>query len=179
MYREQAVEAMMRILGEERRRPTTAYQRTNVPVFLQLLVPAELNEGRNRRPRSVKEDPRQYEVTGKNYELLMRLFSGVDADTKQDLVEVALHTVKSGGACSKTSTNHYPSYNSHVSDTPLIAEFCVRTGNSERLFHAVSEASVPTHAIVLMLLQIEEILVLNFNLFHPEEPKKGPGGSNL
>ena len=87
MNREQAVEAMMRILGEERRRPKTRYKLADTHPLLQILVPAQLNEIRKDRPRSVKEDPREFEVAGKNYELLMLLFSGVDLETKQDLVE--------------------------------------------------------------------------------------------
>jgi hypothetical protein len=174
MNREQAVEAMMRILGEERRRPNTRYKLADAHPLLQILVPAQLNENRKDRPRSVKEDPREFEVAGKNYELLMLLFSGVDLETKQDLVEVVLQTVTNGGACSRITTNYFPSYCNQVSDLPLIAEFCVRTGNHERLFRAISEAPVPTPAIVLMMLQVEEMLALNFDIFEPEMLKKIP-----
>jgi hypothetical protein len=172
MTREQAVEAMLRIFGEERRRPTTTYRKTTANPLLQLLVPVELHENRKQRPRIVKENPSEYEVAGRNYELLMRMYSQLDPETKLDLIHVTLQLVSRGGASCRKSTEHYPSYYDEVSDLPLIAEFCVRTGHVEELLRSVAEVAVPTSAIVLLLMQIEEIVALNFDVLRPNEIKK-------
>jgi len=171
MNQKQALEAMVHILNEERRRPTTTYQKANAHPLLQMLSPAELHSQRQQRPRNVRENPTDYEITGQNYALLLKLYAQVDAELKENLVSVALQLVGRGGECRKrSSAQHvYPTYYDMVSDLPLIAEFCIRTGNTERLFRELGNIAAPTKAIVLMLMQIEETLALNWNLFRPEE----------
>jgi hypothetical protein len=54
------------------------------------------------------------------------------------------------------------------SELPLLAEFLVRRGDKQLFIRAVGEAS-PSPGLTLLLMQLEEMITLNFTLFTDEE----------
>jgi hypothetical protein len=54
------------------------------------------------------------------------------------------------------------------SELPLLVEFLVRRGDKQLFIRAVGEAS-PNPGLTLLLMQLEEMITLNFTLFTDEE----------
>lgn len=184
-----AREAMARILKEERQRPTIRYkdnlsdikQSTNgnpianmAAVFERLSRP-NIAQEQAMKVRPVWEKPEVYSLGGTNYDLLVLLFTRLGADARETCIDAMLRYLGGGGETSRsTGVVHYPTFDWQVSDTPLIAEFLVRLGEAERLFRASAEAQIPTHGTALMLMQVEEMIALNFNVFSESELKRLP-----
>jgi hypothetical protein len=74
----------------------------------------------------------------------------------------------------QNSGGYYASINGEVSDLPLIAEFCIRTGYLKELLEATKVSIVPTASLAMMLREIEEMIALNFNLFSDAELETMP-----
>ena len=64
--------------------------------------------------------------------------------------------------------------NGYVSELPLVAEFCIRTGNAEPFFEATTKPRMPSQALAIMMMQLEETIALNFNVFSNEQLEKIP-----
>lgn len=177
---------MARILHEERQRPTIGYvdNRSDLVANLQgrpLVNTAVLEEPRYKRlnitamreqkTRLVSEKPNLYSFGGSNYETMLLLFEQVNKADRGEFIEKLLTFVESGGFCTGTAGHHFPKFQGYVSDLPLVAEFCIRNGYTERLFTATAKAKVPTPGLALMLMQLEETIALNFTLFGKQELK--------
>lgn len=172
---------MARILHEERQRPTIGYRENwsdvkaqGSPLLAMALVGTRINLSamRGQRPRLVYESPQIYSFGGKNYDLLSLLLSQVGSLDRDAFIEKVLSFVECGGFCSRTASHHFPQFQGLVSDLPLVAEFLIRNGYSERLFAATAKAKVPTPGLALMMMQLEEMIALNFTLFSTEELRK-------
>ena len=61
-----------------------------------------------------------------------------------------------------------------MSDTPLIAEFCVRTGYLLRLLDTLQKIKTASAGILLLLVQLEEMIAFNFNVLSPKELEEMP-----
>jgi hypothetical protein len=55
--------------------------------------------------------------------------------------------------------------NGQSSMLPLIAEFCVRTSHLTELLEATKKPKLPTASLAMMVMELEEMVALNFNLF--------------
>ena len=177
---------MARILNEERQRPTIEYpdNRSDLKANLEgrpLINMAVLEEPRYKRPtihamreqktRLVSEKPQVYSFGGGNYETLLLLFNQVSQSDRDQFIEKLLTFVESGGVCTQMAGYHFPKFQGYVSDLPLIAEFCIRNGYTERLFISTTKAKVPTLGLALMMMQLEETIALNFTLFSEQKLK--------
>jgi hypothetical protein len=184
---EEAVEAMSRILHEERQRPTARYKqrpefevgkRKKQSVILttaitDLAYQVNLAQERRKRPRRVEADTDIYEFGGANYDLLLRLFGEVREKDREKFIDEALKLIRNGGYRVKALNEaHFPTFNSFISDTPLIAEFCIRTGHFKQLLESAAKVERPTDGLALMLRQIEETIALNFDLFSKQQLKQ-------
>jgi len=187
----QAIDAMARILYEERQRPTIKYTDNlsdvidpaagrGLSAFAKLangMLGGRLNlvEARKSHLRQVWERPEAFSFGGINYDLLLRLYNGVPGNDRGDFLEAMLMFVKKGGYVGEAgATYHFPTFQGHISDMPLIAEFCIRTGNTRRLMEAAGAAEKPTNGLALMMMQIEETIGLNFNIFAENELRQLP-----
>jgi hypothetical protein len=183
---EEGIEAMSRILHEERQRPTAGYKQrpefevgetgkrtfTLTTAVTGLALQVNLAQERKKRPRRVQQDTDIYEFGGANYELLLRLFGEIRESDRARFIEEMLKFVRNGGYRTKVATElHFPTFNTFISDTPLIAEFCIRMGHFKELLEAAATVKFPTDALVIMLMQIEETVALNFDLFTKEKLK--------
>jgi hypothetical protein len=184
----EAVEAMSRILFEERVRPTSRYkQKVAWPVtkegespLLAMVNAAQiaaaginLVQERQKHPRRVQEDADLYEFGGTNYDLMLRLLGEVETKDRELFFSEMLSFVSAGGYLTKVgSETHFPTFLMTISDVPLIAEFCIRTGHLTELFDAILRITKPTNGLVLLLMQLEETISVNFDLFSREELKQ-------
>jgi len=181
----EAIEGMARILNEERERPTISYSDNwsdlnslkGQPLanFASLAIPIykrlNITPMREQKPRLVSETPKLYSFGGSNYETLRLLFHQVKELDRDEFIEKLLSFVECGGFCTRMSEHHFPKFQGYVSDLPLIAEFCVRSGYTERLFKAAAKSTTPTRGLALMLMQLEETIALNFTVFRNQELK--------
>jgi hypothetical protein len=155
----EATRKAAQILNEERARPTISYApdtgKDLVTALTRLPLMQTYVEERRRRPRVVHESPDEFRFRGTNYELLLALFSQVSTGDRPSFVAFLV------SRWSKLAS-------SSSGDVPLIAEFCIRTGNKEALVDAIQKAPL-TLGLVAVLHQLEETIALNFNLFSDDE----------
>ena len=181
-----AIAKAAQILDEERVRPTVTYEATLMDGEAQLMPSSGawavvaafgqvgraqvLSSERRQRPRPVHETADGFKFKSRNYELLLALFSQVEADDRSPFVASLLSRVSHPSSlfAVRSSQSRFPSWNSYSSELPLVAEFCLRIGSKEELFRAISQASL-TPGLIVLLMQIEETVALNFTLFSDTE----------
>jgi hypothetical protein len=173
------------ILTEERRQPTTGYRQTGHGWIDQvaLLVQGERDEAtrfadarrmsiidlRKQSPRVVCEHPDAYEFQSVNFDLLNALFDQLHEDHRDEFIAGLLHLVEHGGNNVTYPKYFFPKFDGVISDLPLISEFTVRNGYADELFASLGRAKSPTSGLALMLMQLEEMVALNFNIFSEAE----------
>jgi hypothetical protein len=160
MERGEAFEKATQILHDESVRPTLSYDASLDRISragIALENARKYSQQRQPRPRSVHPFPNEFEFKSVNYDLLMTLYSQVQASERSDFI-VALLGRRSGS----TSSN---------SELALLAEFCVRTGHKPELIQAIRE-SPTTRGLARLLEQLEDTIQLNFNLFSDGELKQ-------
>jgi hypothetical protein len=105
-----------------------------------------------------------------NFDLLRILFGQIQ-ECERDLFVVDILARISSEKASKYFKDEarFPCYRRSMSELPLVAEFCVRLGYSRNLIEAVSRAEKSTIGLVVLMLELEEMIALNFNLFGDQE----------
>lgn len=172
------------ILDEERMRPTVSYEpvppnpqlaggskaMAALAVFGHLGNAQTLSYEHKQRPRRVHESPDQFLLKSVNYELLLALFSQVPVSDRPAFADALITRARRQTAVRRTEDKYgrFPSWDYCVSETPLICEFCIRVEFKTKLIRAISESPL-THGIVLLLMQLEETIALNFNVFSEHE----------
>lgn len=192
----EAWDRVQRILVEERVRPTVGYhdrvyelrqQDQGKPFSEELLEITgrwsklymnprlNLTKDRQYRPRLVHEFPGEYVFRSENFDLLSIVFGQLAAEDRVGLIHVMTRWLSGRDCFRKTDNVHiYPAYRNMVSEFPLIAEFLVRRGHAKDLFEALSEINNPTIPLVLLFLELEDMIALNFTLFSDEELREIP-----
>jgi hypothetical protein len=120
---------------------------------------------RKQSPRDVCEDPEAHEFQSVNFDLLNALFGQLHENSHDEFLAGLLQLVEHGGNTVAYPQYFFPKLDGVISDLPLIAEFTIRNGYTEELFAALGRAKQPTRGLALMLLQLEEMVSLNFNIF--------------
>jgi hypothetical protein len=86
-----------------------------------------------------------------------------------------LKLVKSGTTNHKSLTGaHFPNFENYTSCLPLLAEFCFRTDNTAAFFASLQDIKLPTKGTAILLMQLEETIALNYDLFTHSELKEIP-----
>lgn len=165
---QEALQKLNQILDEERAHPTTSYAMVTGSETLDALFLLTLPHLRSSRPRVVQEKPQHYKLESINYDLLRALFSHVDSQRERALVAGMLSRVSHPDSFRRTNASVFPSWYNYVSETPLVAEFCIRNRAKAPLFQAISESQF-TLGLLLLLKQLEELLAFNFNLLTEEQ----------
>src|SRR5262249_46126737 len=131
---------------------------------------------RNERPRPVTETPQIFQFYGTNFHLLKSIHDDLMKDGREQLINYVLQRVESSGTrvYSRPANYAFPSFDGMVSELPLVAELCIRTGNVERFFAATAKPTAPTNSSAIMTVQLEETIALNWNLFSNEQLEKIP-----
>jgi len=169
-----AVEKAQRILVEEQKKPTRSYKYardtgataglTNESL-MKLAAHATLMSDRQECPRDVHEDPKEYKFESVNFDLLVKIFHQVQETERPQFMAALLKLVERPFPAQPVSMQSFPSVNGKSSMLPLIAEFCVRTGHLNELLEATKIPKFPTASLAMMVMELEEMVALNFNLF--------------
>jgi hypothetical protein len=182
----EALEKAARIMEEEQVQPTLAYRYVSsawpsnqlyqqytlekqgwTPVMAAI---SGLATERKERPRQVYEDPKLYVFESINFNLLVKIFSQVAESDRAKFVSALLDYVRKPIAARAQKQRYYfPSFRGGTSALALLAEFCIRTGHLKELLVATAEPKMPTASLAIMLIEIEEMIALNFNLFSDSE----------
>jgi hypothetical protein len=188
----EAIKAASQILDEERARPTVEYTdmanayvsdaRGFTPDQIALLrtitSTPRFNLGHQRTldPRPVSEHTFIYKFASVNFNLLMSVYSQLNEPDRTHLFYYVLRRVEAGGSgTSEKPPNYYfPVLGNRVCELPLIAEFCIRTGNFEAFFVATAKPQNPTVPFALMLMQLKETVALHWDLFSDDQLARIP-----
>lgn len=184
--------AVDQILDEERERPTIGYEdianeqlkRYKEITPEELAAVAKITSVprknlwalRKESPRQVMEIPHIFQFSGVNFDLMMSVYGGVNESERPQLLGFLLHRLESGGThpCNKPEQYAFPSFHGMVCELPLIAEFCIRTGNAEHFFAATAKPKMPTYSLAIMMMQLEEMIALNWDWLSNEQLRDLP-----
>jgi hypothetical protein len=187
----EATAAINQILNEERERPTISYEdvanewvkRSNEMTPEEIATWSKITSvprknlwtRRKEHPRPVTETPQIYQFSGTNFDLLMSVYGRLTPVERPQLIEYILRRVQSGGTRTYPKPENYvPSFDGKVCELPLIAEFCIRTGSIEPFFAATAKPPMPTPALAIMMIQVEDTIALNWNWFSNEQLQEIP-----
>jgi hypothetical protein len=125
----------------------------------------------------VHESTDLYVFKSENFNLLQILFSQLTKDDRPSFIQALLERISgktTARRADKSEDKIFPSWNGFVSELPLVVEFCIRTGYSRDAIQATGESRRLSPGLVLLLIQLEEIIALNFNLFSDSELAQMP-----
>jgi hypothetical protein len=167
----EALDKARRILIEEQSKPTVGYTYVGVaptsPGALAMGAAALLllRSERTQRPRKVYENPKEFKFESLNFDLLVIIFNQVMANERPQFVAGLLKFVEKAFPAQRNVIHGFPSLNQQSSMLPLIVEFCVRAGHLDKLLEATKVPKYPTASLAIMIMELEEMVALNFNLF--------------
>jgi hypothetical protein len=177
-----APESAIQILNEEFARPTLDY-RVNAElgstpgarIVTNIMAMMPLSKIRKKKVRDVFEVPEMFILSGTNYKLLTAVTAQLDEESRPKFIADLLKHIEAGGGAGRfCQRQHFPSLNSYVSYFPLIGEFCIRMGYAEQLFSAAAKVTVPTASITLLMMQVEDMISLNFDVFSEAQLQEIP-----
>lgn len=166
---QQAIELTHKTLLEERTSPTVRYMLRAPVAFAAAPAAVALTE-RGQHPRTVRENPGIHRLTSDNYSLLSGLYSELVEADKVRFIETLSMRVADERAYSNpvNDVRGAGAWRSCRSELPLIAEFLVRQKRAGSLLAALKKAPVRP-PLTLLLMQIEEMIALDFTLFSDQE----------
>jgi hypothetical protein len=164
-----AVGKAEQILDEERVAPTVRY--TLAAPVINAAAPSSLAlRERGTHPRTVQEHPEIFIFTSANFDLLCTLLDQVQEQDRNALLAASLSRISN-----KASYRHRPGdvlgagqWRRCSSELPLVAEFVVRRGDKKPFITNLRNAG-GSPGLTLLLLELEEMIALNFTLFADEE----------
>lgn len=169
MQVDEAIKKAFEILTEEQVRPTMKYSAEGSNFLGNTAAVMTLITDRKNRPRAVLEDPTSCTLQGTNFELLRAIYSQVCESDRPQFVTKILDCVRKPIPAHKNGTVRFPNYDGQVSALAMIVEFCIRTGNLNEWLEATKHSKLPTISLVIMLMEVEEMIAANFNLFSETE----------
>lgn len=171
-----AIQKAGQILDEERAAPTVRYQAApnkflgSAKELFAAIADSALESERGKHPRTVRENPQEFQFKSANFDLLCALLDQVQEEERPGLFATFGSRILTA-----RSFRHRPgpvlgagSWQRCSSELPLVAEFLVRRGDKQLFIRALSEPAA-SPGLTLLLLQLEEIIALNFTLFTDEE----------
>ncbi len=179
----EALEKAQRILFEEQTKYTRQYKyakETGITrgltneSLMNLAAHATLTSNRQQRPRDVYEDPKLYKFECVNFDLLVKIFHQVMAAEKPHFISALLKFVEKPFPAQRVANRGFPSVDGKASMLPLVAEFCVRMGHLNELLEATKKPKFPTASLAMMVMELEEMVALNFNLFSDSQLEAMP-----
>jgi len=166
-----AVAKARQILDEERAAPTVHYEpAVPAPVMNPAAGLVRALGERGRHPRTVQEDPGKFVFRSANFDLLCAILEQVPEKDRADLFAAVLSRTEVRGAYRHRTGDILGAgkWENCASELPLVAEFLVRRGE-KKLFIAALGKAAPSPGLTLLLMQLEEMIALNFTVFTDEE----------
>jgi hypothetical protein len=187
----EAVDKARLILDEEEKRPTLNYRYVakswpTVLIFEETSLRSQgytlsmagvmaLQRMRGKpRPREVIEDPNEWELQSTNYDLLMAIFGQLVPANRAMFLTGLINMTAPKYIPRDPVKRGFPKWDGVTSALPLLAEFCIRNGFLGVLIAALEKVSLPTPSIAGMVIQLEEAISLNFNVFSDAELEAMP-----
>lgn len=176
-----AIHKAGQILDQERMEPTVRYDvPPTTPTVVATITSIVLIEERGKKhPRQVRENPEQFKLRSTNFDLLCTLLDQLPEQGRQALLASLCSRISD-----ERSFHHKPgpvlgagSWGRCSSELPLLVEFLVRRGDKQLFIRALGEAR-PSPGLTLLLLQLEEMIALNFTLFTDDEYRQLPTAIN-
>ncbi|HZT34619.1 MAG TPA: hypothetical protein VFA15_01770, partial [Nitrososphaera sp.] len=134
-----------------------------------------LKSMRQQSPREVWERPEEWQFSSRNYELLTIILSQLETKDKISLLATLIAAaIAVQPVAAAKPTVQFPSWENNSSELALLLEICVRNNYFHILFSRVANLSLPVPCVAIMLMQLEEMLALNFNVFSNDELEKLP-----
>jgi hypothetical protein len=172
----EAIEKAKQILDQERAEPTVSYTALeSVAGIGAVLGNWTLAGERGKHPRTVRENPREFQFKSANFDLLCAILDQV-SELDKPILFSSLHSRISDAR----SYRHIPgdlvkagSWTRCSSELPLLTEFLVRRGDKQ-VFISCLGVAAPTPGLTLLLMQLEEMIALNFTLFTEKEYEQLP-----
>jgi hypothetical protein len=177
MNLQDAIQKAAQILGEERVAPTISYEPVSQAgaSALDVLTSFVIQNERGTTPRRVRESPEQFQFKSTNFDLLCALVDQLHEHDRPALFGIVFSRMSD-----TRSYRHKPgpvlgtgSWTRSSSELPLVAEFVVRRGDKQRFIAALSE-SAASPGLTLLLIQLSEMIALNFTLFTDHEYQQIP-----
>lgn len=182
----QGLQDAFHILEEERVRPTLNYRyvATEWPVSMkweeytlkpQGYTPAMaaitgLGRMRGKRPREVEENPNAFKFDSVNFTLLLTIMNQLAPENRLAFITgISKPMLKAAPVNRSGPQLIFPQWNHQTSSLSLVAEFCIRTGHAQALLDETYQLKMPSAGVAIMLMEIEEIIALNYNLFSRAE----------
>jgi hypothetical protein len=182
----QALQDALYIFEEERLRPTLSYryvakewpksmtweEHTLKPQGYSPAMAAitGLGKMRGRRPREVEEDPKAFQFESVNFNLLLTIMNQLAAEKRAEFVAGLVNVLLKAAPINRHANQiPFPSWNHETSSLSLLAEFCIRNGYAQTLLDDTLQLKMPSAGVAIMLMEIEEIIALNYNLFSRAE----------
>lgn len=189
---EEAVRKAAQILDDEGARPTSEYHRVypnlkgmtpneimavSSSQIQEVLPTANLNlpAQRKTKPRPVNEASGAYEYKGQNFKLLKILYSQVAEADRNDFLARLIARISEAKTHKRPDKEFvYPYFGDRVSEVPLITELAIRTGHIAALFKAITQVKVWNASLLFFLMEIEEVIALEFRLLSDDWLQKIP-----
>jgi len=171
-----AIQKAAQILDQERVVSTVSYEAvTTDPVMSAVSVLVGPLKERGKHCRAVQERPEEFQFKSLNFDLLCALWDQVPPQDRPAWLASLLARIASARSYRHTSRGVLGAGQWHrcSSELPLVAEFVVRRGDKQLFIRALGEAA-PSPGLTLLLVQIEEMIALNFTLFTDEEYSQFP-----
>lgn len=163
-----AIDKAQQILDQERAEPTISYSQ----MFTREIASAmgTLALASTRGAHHIREDPRSCLFQSANFDLLSVLLDQVPQAERPAFFGVLRSRILDDKAFRHKYRDVLSagSWKQCSSELPLIAEFLTRRGDKQLLIGALSEAPVGPGQ-TLLLVQVQEIIALNFTLFREDE----------
>jgi hypothetical protein len=171
MRLKEAIDAATQVLNEERTRPTIQYVEHDLSAHRYSARPLNIPTQRKMHPRSAVETHDIYKFKGVKLELLMNIYGQLREEDREQMIEYLLHRIDASARIALDNRFGYPhpTFMAKVSELPLIAEFCIRSGHVEAFFGATANVTRPTVPLAIMMMQLEEMVAFNWNLFSNEQ----------
>ena len=157
------------ILNEERAAPTISYEIVG-KVSNAVAILSVAFDDRGEHPRRLKENPNLFHLRSTNFDLLCTLLDLVDESSKPSLLSVPLTRISDLMAFRHNAGPilGMGMWSRCSSELPLVAEFLARRGDKQLFINTLAKAA-PSPGLSLLLVQLEEMIALNFTIFTEQE----------
>lgn len=167
-----AIQKAEQILDQERIEPSVCYETTQTAQTIAVvLTPIVLQNERGLvHPRPVREHPELFQFKSTNFDLLCAILDQIPEQLTAPLFSSLLSRISDASSFRHRTADVLGagSWKRCSSELPLLTEFLVRRGCEELFISALGKAALGP-GLTLLLLQLEEMIALNFTLFTDEE----------
>jgi hypothetical protein len=162
-----AIQKAGQILDEERVVSTVGYRCVSPDTLVRAFAPFvhPLSE-RGTHPRTVQEQPGAFQFESVNFNLLSALLDQTAEQSRPAFIDALLSRLSSNRSFRHRTreVKGAGQWQYCASELPLVAEFLVRRGGRSLFIDALGKAAL-SPGLTLMLMQLEEMIALNFTLF--------------